>query len=185
MSSPLGKSPKCLPLRSGSWQAGGIGGERTHGPCPHRVAAEPEGGSGQSAGQTSLRTRACVAPTPDGLPVGTAAWTPGLGPPARSQVHRRSPWCCACHGGRGCSSVPPRVLCPPVPSPAPLRGSALASPWTEGDSDDLGTGWSGRRWYLGEAALGTASAILTCLKLGQRTESRGSERSAPPCSRQP
>lgn len=116
------------------------GGDGTHGPCPHRVAAKPEGGSGQSAGQISLRTRACVAPTPDGLPVGTAAWTPSLGPPARSQIPRRSPWCCACRGGRGCSSAPPRVLCPPVPSPAPLQGSALASPWAEGDSDDSGTG---------------------------------------------
>ena len=39
----------------------------------------------------------------------------------------------------------------------------------------LGRGQAGRRWYLGDAALGTVSPVLTLLKLGQRTESGGPE----------
>lgn len=39
----------------------------------------------------------------------------------------------------------------------------------------LGWGRAGRRWYLGEVALGTASRVLILLKPGQRTESGGSE----------
>ena len=116
MSFLVGKPPECLPSRPGSWPAAGMGRERTRGPCPHGVAAEPEGGSGWSVGQTSLRTRACVAPTPSGFPMGTAAWVPGLGLPAWSWAHRRSLRCHACCGGWGCSAAVPQVLCPPPSS---------------------------------------------------------------------
>lgn len=114
------------------------------------------------------------------------AWLPPLAASPWAQLRGCPVWGCPLghgHTGGPCGATPAAgagaaaPLCPKSSAHRPPQLCSEGQPWPRqrGTQMSLGQGWAGRRWYLGDAALGIASPVLTLLKLGQITERGGSE----------